>query len=402
MRIAFVIPQGATGSTLLGRVLPLASRLSPRHNIHILGLSEPVSLVLPPQVNWHVVGSLPFRYTTAGKERYRGVYLLRNMIRTFLRTWKTLRRIRPDIIVIVKALPATALGVRLYRFLPQYQKAMAVRPRRASRGRVRIILDVDDFELVANKLSSSIQRVVLHWTEYVCARMADEIIAATPFLYDHYVALRHRVGHTHVIPTGFSPEAALSPRTAYSTTPTILYLGSVSVASGHRVDLLPEILLQLSKKFTAPRLVIAGDGDDVQALKEEFAKHNLTNQVVWRGRFQASQVADILKDVDIVVDPIDSSTTVRAKSSYRAAVATAFSKPIVTSNIGIMPQLVPPSLHERFFAAPLSAREYAQKIVDLLSRPLTPAEQTTLHAHAKTFTWEKLAQHYERVLINTP
>ncbi len=180
--------------------------------------------------------------------------------------------------------------------------------------------------------------------------------------------------------------------------PQIIYIGSVSVSSGHRVDLLPSILHEVQKIVSNVTLQISGDGDDVVKLKKEFAHRGLEGHVTWTGRFALSEVEHLLADADVIIDPIDDSIANRAKSSYRVALATALGLPVVTSNIGIRPELIPANLHSKFFAESGDTKSYAEKIAQLLKQPLTHEERAQLTRHAATYTWDNLGKRYCEIL----
>ena len=382
MKIAFATTLSAHGSTVIGRVMPLAHELVNEHDVHVfvLGDSEEArdtSVVL------HSVGNEPFARGADGKKRLSGLSLIGNMFMTAWRTAATLRRLKPDVVVIVKPLPANTLGVFLNsKFRIQNSK---------------IILDVDDFELTANKLSSLLQRAAVHWSERMAARMANAIVAASPFLADHFKQLTRQEKNVEMIPTGltlsFTPPSYRS-----SQAPVLTYFGSVSISSGHRVDLLPDILAAVHKKYPDAHLLMAGDGDDVATLKNLFTQRDLNEAVEWTGRFTPEDLPELLARTTIVVDPVDASISQRAKSSYRIALATAAGWPVVSSDVGVRPYLLPHDLHNRLFAKPADAQSYTEAIIALLRNPLTESDLAAMQKHAEQFMWEALAVQYTSLL----
>ena len=377
--IVFATAQSLEGSTTIGRIFPLAKELEKQGTeCFVLALQSPASAA---RKNIYFVGTLPFRKTEGGKKRLGGLALILNMLATALRTAWALFRLRPDVVIISKPLPANTLGVRLWSW---------------TRPAAKIILDSDDFELTANKLSSIYQRAAIHWSERVAAKLAQAIVVASPFLSDHFRQLTQDTKPIHIIPTGLTrmagPVAPAPPQNI------ITYIGSVSVSSGHRVDLLPDILAAVHAAVPQASLLIAGDGDNVSALREMFAAKNLSSSVQWRGRFTPSEVEGLLATTSVIIDPIDDGIANRAKSSYRVQLAATLGLPVVTSNIGIRPELIPAEFQARFFAEPAEANEYADKITYLLAHPLTAEEQERLRRHAAAYTWDKLASRYYEIL----
>jgi len=377
MKIVFATPLSNHASTIIGRIRPLAAEFAVAgHEPHLLLVGE-IESNSDAIIKEHSIGAEPFTRSDAGKKRLKGVLLIQNMLASAWNTWQKLQDLQPDVVIISKPLPSNVLGVGLWRFFN-------------SSG--LIILDTDDFELTANQLGSILQRAAVHWSERKAARLADAVAAASPLLVDHFRHLTRDALPVALVPTGLTlSSTTLASKTEHEN---LLYIGSVSIGSGHRVDLLPKILKEVRLKYSNAQLTIMGDGDSVQQLKREFADMNLENAVIWTGRFSADDIARKIAANSLLIDPIDSSVEVRAKSSYRVALATALGLPVVTSDVGIRPQLIPVLLHDRFFADPESSRAYATKIIDLLDRPLGDTERASLQEHASSYQWDTLSRKY--------
>lgn len=387
MKIVFATTQSTRGSTMIGRVQPLAEYLAKRHTVYILALQGAVKKPVHSNgVCVENVGYEPFSRTAQGKKRFSGVRVVTNMLATALRTAYRLIRLRPDVIIIVKTLPANVLGVRLARMFF---------------SKTKIIVDADDFELTANTLTTLQQRAAVHWAERTAVRLADGLVAATPFLADHLEQLSGHTKEVELLPTGFkggTPLTSNLPSTAQI--PTLLYLGSVSISSGHRVDLLPAILAELRTAGQTVQLKIAGDGDDAQVLQQAFNDQSLSAVVEWTGRFSINDLPQLLNGVHVILDPVDDSVAQRAKSSFRVAVALAAGLPVITSNIGIRPYLIPEILHERLFAVPLNAASYAHAIQALITNPFTVRESAAMRQASVRLQWDTLGEEYEQYLLN--
>ncbi len=386
MHIAFVTTQSHLQSTLIGRVIPLAKELQNMgHTVTVLLHSDssphPSPLPVRGEGSFIVTGPNPFSRTAMGKKRRSGIALIAIMKLNALRAAWKLIAIRPDSIVIVKPLPENTLAVALAKLVLWNSK---------------VILDSDDFELFANKISSSLERSAIHLSERIASSIASHIIVATPFLLDHMKQLTGGRKAVTLIPTGLD-----IPQISQEHTPsnTILYIGSVSVSSGHRVDLLPEILSIVKKEIPNATLAIAGSGDDEHALRAAFEEKGVTPYVRWLGRFSLNNAAAIAHTAGVLIDPIDGSIENRAKSSFRTALGLACGVPIVTSNIGIRTMLIPEIFHERFFAAPEDTASYAQKIISVLKHELTEAERIVLKERAGSYAWKKLADEYYQCIV---
>jgi len=252
---------------------------------------------------------------------------------------------------------------------------------------------MDDYELTANQLTSLWQRAAIHWSQTTALRLSQKIITASPFLEEYARQLKPSA-HPTTLLTSLELPPTSTPLTSDTTHPTILYIGSLSITSGHRIDLLPDILAGVRQKFPHITLRLAGDGDDVATLKQAFATKNLSSATEFTGRFTPKDLPELLKNVTLIIDPIDSSITNRAKSSYRAALAATLGLPIITSNVGVRDTWIPPQFHTRFFATPGDTASYQSKVIAALSDPLTQTQQDHFKNHAQTYTWAKIANTY--------
>ncbi len=414
MKIVFVTTQSFMQSTLIGRVLPLAQEFQKMGNkivllIHrenspassTLGVLPLTPSVFPARFGIHTIGVNPFERTSNGKKRKNGLRLIWTMKINALRAAWCLIREKPDVVIIVKPLPENTLAVLLAKpFLRN----------------TNIILDVDDFELEANELTSLVQRAAIHWSERVAVQLASHIIIATPFLGDHMKLLAGNKKPVTLIVTGLpSPATLISSTLGVSAlTPSvfpmsvattdranhnILFIGSISHSSGHRVDMLPEILFYIRKSIPDATLTIAGSGDDEENLRKKFQDITLADAVTWTGRFTMDDVPRLLQNTVVLIDPIDTSIANRAKSSFRVALALEYGIPIITSSIGIRTDMIPVQLHEKFFARPENIKDYAEKITNIFTSPLTQEESGSMKKKSEEYRWDNLAKVYYDCLV---
>ena len=201
MKITFVTTMSVQGSTVIGRVMPLAKELAKKHQAHILVHHFSSPGACPPYwregevsepsedggVVVEAVGRDPFSKTPAGKKRLSGFRLIARLKFNAFKAALKLISLKPDVIIIVKPLPENVFAVRL--------ATLCFKPK-------KVILDVDDFELTANVLTSLLQRAAVHWAERAGARIADHIVTASPFLSDHFEQLTHGKKQITMIPTG--------------------------------------------------------------------------------------------------------------------------------------------------------------------------------------------------------
>lgn len=390
MKIALLSTLSEKGSTAAGRVLPLAFELCQIHNIHLLWPTA--YQASNSKIHFHQTGTEPFSRSKNDKVRLRGLRLVQNMLSSALSFFFTLIQIKPDVIIIFKTHPQNVLATWLYIFWHKTASLFKIQ----ADNQLKIILDVDDFELMANKVTSLVQRGAIHWSEHIGARISHHITAASPFLSDHFALLTSHQKPVTLIPTGINARLIKSYPPAPSK--NILYIGSLSESSGHLISLLPPLLHHLKKSAPDLTLTIAGDGHDINKLKAQFKSLNLLEQVIWLGRFANSDLPEILSQTKIILDPIDAGIVARAKSSYRVLLAASSGLPVVTSNIGLRPLLLPRALHPRFFAEPSDAKSYAKLVMKIIQQSLTPEESALLRQHARQFTWKKISHQYHQLL----
>jgi len=195
MNIAFVTTQSVHQSTVIGRVLPLAKEFQNMGHSVTVFLHHEKDAAYPQDISIRFTGSNPFERTDNGKRRKSGMRLLWTMKINALRAAWGLVRVRPDVIILVKPLPENTLAALIAKIFLWNTK---------------VILDVDDFELFANNLSSLFQRAAIHASERIATTLASSIVVATPFLYDHIHQMTTGKKKVVLIPTGLTADFAAS------------------------------------------------------------------------------------------------------------------------------------------------------------------------------------------------
>ncbi len=380
MKIAFLTTQSEGQSTVIGRVFPLASYFQKNgHTVTVLLHKGEKDTEQKQSFTIRKFGKNPFSASSEGKKRARGLSLFLIMATNAMQAASILVRNRPDILILVKPLPENVLAVILYKTIS---------------WNVRIVADIDDFELFANATSSLVQRSAIHISERLACMLAYKIVVATPFLHDHFQQLTAGKKPIQMIPTGLSGMYG-----APANNHVLLYIGSISISSGHRVDLLPDILRHVREYIDDATLIVAGSGHDEEQLRKSFEQQGLGSHVEWVGRFSEESVPDLISRASVIVDPIDMSINNRAKSSFRVALAALVGMPVVTSNVGIRPMLIPASLHAKCFANPEDSVSYANHIRAFLETPLVQEDQQEMQLVAKSHTWEVLAGTYMQYIV---
>lgn len=301
---------------------------------------------------------------------------------------EALEQERPDIVVLAK---------------PQLQNAPPTLAF-AARTRVPLVLDADDLEAEASRLPA-LARWHARTLERRAAGAAALITACSPFLVEHFRRL-NPAARIELLPTGISIPPSVSParlreRLGIPTDATIiLYVGSLSLSSGHRVDLLINAWSRLSlDQGRNAHLVIAGSGMDEEALRERVARDAaLKRRVHFLGRFTPPEDLALAREADLLVDPVDRSRTNEAKSSHRTMLALATGTPIVAGNVGIRPFLLPSSLHELSLYDPYAPDSLTRALARGLEPTVRERFQRETAGCIQQWAWPTLGAQFTRLL----
>lgn len=180
-----------------------------------------------------------------------------------------------------------------------------------------------------------------------------------------------------VIPTGVDIEAVNSPTKKdirqelciSPKAPVILTLSRIAAEKkiNHILDIMPEIV----EHFPDVRLVIAGDGPDVEVLKEQVERLTLEDYVIFTGDVDHEEVGNYYRMADLFVSASDTETQ---GLTYIEALA-AGTKCVVYST----------DYTERIFDSPLLGRTFTQKsemkdqILEYLAQPKSRVPEDLLN-----------------------
>lgn len=269
---------------------------------------------------------------------------------------------------------------------------------------VPILLDADDFEPAASRFPFPV-RWAMRTLDCRAARAAAVITACSPFLVAHYRRLNPRT-RVELLPTGIDlpsniPPAHLRARLKLPQDVSIvLYVGSLSLSSGHRVDLLLNAWsrLRLDQRGNA-HLVISGNGIDAERLRARVARDAaLKSRVHFIGRFTPPEDIALAREADLLVDPVDQSLTAEAKSSHRTMLALATGTPIVTGAVGVRLVLLPPALHSLCLYDPARRDDLTTALAHGLAPSAKAAFQRGTRGMFNQWSWDTLGKRFVALL----
>lgn len=393
MRVIFVSALPVERSSTVGRVLPLArATAAAGHEVILLTLSgrtEPPYAEEAKDAGVHIRAVGPaVRATSIRRPGIADTIRRHRSGRTAL--FDALARESPDVLILAK---------------PHFQNTGPALLAAAAR-QIPLVLDVDDRETHASRLP-----VLARWyaeeLETRAARAAALITAASPALVEH-VRLHAPATRIELLPTGISvpadvPRARLREKLRLPIDePMVLYIGSLAISSGHRVDLLIDAFAQLTRVGARAHLVLAGDGIDEQRLRNRAARSPVASQIHFLGHFTPPFDLALARDADLLVDPVDRTRTSEAKSSHRIMLALATGTPVVAGNVGIRRVLLPRDLHADCLYDPSEDGALAQELAHGLDPTFRTRFREKTTGLINRWTWDTLGATFVTLLSSLP
>ncbi len=405
MRITVVAPLSLITSTIRGRTLPLMQELEKRgHKVTLFLLHHDYANLWKRKFN---LGGMQIEYLgqmSVIKRNGQKIYfptpklLAVNLQSLFKFFWKILWK-KTDLIYVVKPLPVNFLPAVLIKIL-KFKK---------------MILDADDLEVAANRLTATWQEKIILFIEKFGVKFCHYIFVCSPYLKTYYLNLGMKKNKIIFLPTGFSQafgtlesdkeikHLKLFLKPLLDKKNVFLYLGSLSISTGHRVDLLLQsfqLFLKSHRQYQPNTiLIIAGSGEDEEKLKNLSRNLGIEKHVVFTGGFQEATIPSLVDIASVLVDPVDDSLTNKAKSSSRLVTAIYFSKPVIAGKTGIrevylqdFPELLYHPRDKADFSYKMSlVLEHYEKISERFS--------AFCQEKKKEIEWENLAKKVHDLLI---
>jgi glycosyltransferase involved in cell wall biosynthesis len=229
-------------------------------------------------------------------------------------------------------------------------------------------------------------RLPVHWVEALGVRLHRSMIAVSDELADRLRAANSRV-EVDVIPNGVGPEAFAASASAPERRHLALFLGRLDTHQ-KGLDLLLAAYAKAAPTTTAG-LVIAGDGPDGEALRQQAEQLGIADRVEFCGRVTGAAKYALLASAQVVCMP----------SRYEglplvAAEALACGTPVLASDIDCMREVVAPGTGR--LLPPGDVDAWAAAIADALADPAGCLDMGRRgRASAKRFEWDGIALRQE-------
>lgn len=235
-----------------------------------------------------------------------------------------------------------ARGDILYCFQPQPINGLAVLIVKFLTG-ADIFLDCQDYEADVNRLTPFQKRIFQLFEDKWLPRDAQHITYHTDFLKQRYLKLGFPEDKFFYVPNGVDEErfsrrdeavvARLRRRYDLQNKKVILYFGSLSLKSGHNVDLLLEAFVTVKRRVPGAVLLIVGGGENMDDLKA-MVDATVRESVIFTGRVSPTEVVNYVPLADLSVDPLRDTPANRGRSPLKNFESMALGVPVVTSDIG--------------------------------------------------------------------
>lgn len=299
---------------------------------------------------------------------------------------RALSTVKADVVVLAKPQPQNTFPVLSW----------------AERTSVPLIVDLDDRETEASRLPTIVRSALAH-LETQAIEHAAVVTAASPALVEYARSIRPTT-RVEFLPTGLRipatiPSAHLKERLNLPPDAAIiLYVGSLSIASGHRVDALLEAFNASLEAAPTAHLVLAGDGIDAEPLRRQAESSPARDRIHFLGRFTPPWDFALAKEATLLVDPVDRSLTNEAKSSHRVLLALATGTPVVAGAVGIRPLFLPSALHTVCLYNPDTPGELRAALLRGLNAGLREQFREQSRDLIQQWTWDVLGKQFVQIL----
>lgn len=217
-------------------------------------------------------------------------------------------------------------------------------------------------------------------------RCADAVIVHGASLKAAFVAMNRFVteDRVHAVPHGVFTIYRRWQQPEWQEKPdSILFFGRMYPYKG--LDVLLRAIPHIREAVPGARVIVAGRGPELVRLKTELEQ----TQVACYDRFVSNEeVARLFTETAVVVLPYQ-----EASQSGVAALAYAFGKPIVATEVGALPEMIENG-QTGYLVPPGDATAFAQRVIQLLQSPQERrrmSEKMKLKAE-RELSWERVAQ----------
>lgn len=250
------------------------------------------------------------------------------------------------------------------------------------------------------------KKIVEYLTMFYCDKTISELIVPTKKTYDLFKE-KYRVSRdVHIIPTGIELDRFFRKSTtdnvinAYKkdlkisdSDFVILYIGRLGKEKS--IDFLIDCHKELVKVNKNYKLIIIGDGPDMETLKKQVNKNNLDNNVIFTGKIPWDQVPNYYMLADVFATASKTET-----QGLTVIEAMAASVPVVCIEDDSFKNTVINNVNGKFFN---NKKEYINILKDLLNNPnqlkcLKDEARNSIEKYSTKYFAKKVLEVYRKAI----
>jgi len=228
------------------------------------------------------------------------------------------------------------------------------------------------------------------YTNYLISKHAKQVIVHGKILRDSFLKqYSYSIVDIHVIPVGVLSFYLHWRRSNVEEKRKVLFFGSIWPYKGLEYLIMAEPLI--SKEFPDIKIVIAGEGEDFKRYENYIVNKN--NFELYNYRVPNNLLGRLFQEATVVVLPY-----VEATQSGVIPIAWAFAKPVITTPVGAIPEVVEDG-KTGILVPPKNVERLANAVIDLLKND-DKREVIGKNAYAKAFTeysWDRIAEQHKQV-----
>lgn len=214
------------------------------------------------------------------------------------------------------------------------------------------------------------KKIVEYLTKFYCDKTATELIVPTKKTYDLFKEKYHVDRNIHIVPTGIEIERFYKEKYSQKATndikkklglsiddKVILFVGRLGKEKS--VDLLIEGQAAIVKKHPNCKLLIIGDGPDMESFQKIAKKNKVENNVIFAGKVAWEEIPKYYQVADIF------ATASRTETQGLTVIeAMAASIPVVAADDESFKNIIIDDLNGHLFK---NKRQYINKIERMLN-----------------------------------
>lgn len=330
--ITFFTCGGLEEPSGIGRYLPLAKELT-RRGFHINYLAlHPDFKSLDKRyekqdgVDVYYVGQMHVLKKGSKKYYFNKFQLFNVVVNSTLKMLLKSLSLKSDILYCFKPQPINGFAALLAKFIK----------------RKPLVLDCDDYEAELNRLTK-LQKFIFILFEDNLPKFAKKVTFHSMFLKERYLRLGFKEDKFIQLSNGVDANRfsgldsnkikTLRKHFLLENKKVILYCGSLSLASGHAIDLLLKAFVIVKKQIPNAVLLLVGGGEDIDILKKQV-DNSVKDSVIFAGKVKPSEIPYYIAISDISTDPVKDLLTNKGRCPIKIFESMALGVPVVTSDIG--------------------------------------------------------------------